>query len=99
MPDWIFRFVALVTVFCLVSTEAQAQAQAQAQRRQRQAQATQARNGSVGESQNRAFIGVGRQLTAWAKRSFGYELDMLRSVDGSSRNEHNIKLNLAFSLN
>lgn len=52
-----------------------------------------------GFAQNRAFIGFGRPLTAWAKGSFGYELDTLRGVNGAFRNEHNIKLNLAFSLN
>jgi len=52
-----------------------------------------------GFAQNRAFIGFGRQLTAWAKGSLGYELDSIRRLNGSFRNEHNIKLNLAFSLN
>ncbi len=52
-----------------------------------------------GFAQNRAFIGFGRQLTAWAKGSLGYELDSIRTLNGTFRNEHNIKLNLAFSLN
>lgn len=51
-----------------------------------------------GFAQNRAFIGFGRQLTSWARGSLGYELDTIRTFNGF-RNEHNIKLNLAFSLN
>lgn len=56
-------------------------------------------NRTPGFAQNRAFIGFGRPLTAWARASLGYELDTLRRVNGSFRNEHNVKLNLAFSLN
>ena len=56
-------------------------------------------NRTSGFAQNRAYIGFGRQLTAWAKGSLGYELDTLRGRNGTFRNEHNIKLNLAFSLN
>jgi hypothetical protein len=52
-----------------------------------------------GFAQNRAYIGFGRPLTAWAKGSLGYELDTLRGGNGAFRNEHSIKLNLAFSLN
>ncbi|WP_295133690.1 DUF2490 domain-containing protein [uncultured Reyranella sp.] len=51
-----------------------------------------------GFAQNRAYIGFGRQLTSWVKGSLGYELDTIRTPNGF-RNEHNIKLNLAFSLN
>ncbi len=54
---------------------------------------------TAGFAQNHAYIGFGRQLSAWAKGSFGYELDSIRRLNGSFLNEHNIKLNLAFSLN
>jgi hypothetical protein len=54
---------------------------------------------TTGFAQNRAYVGFGRQLTAWAKGSLGYELDSIRRPNGAFLNEHNIKLNLAFSLN
>lgn len=51
-----------------------------------------------GFSQNRAFAGFGRPLTAWSKASLGYELDTFVGTT-SVRNVHNIKLSIIFSLN
>ena len=53
---------------------------------------------TAGFAQNRAFVGFGRQLTSFAKGSLGYELVTFRNTNGF-RNEHNIKLNIIFSLN
>lgn len=52
-----------------------------------------------GLAQNRAFIGIGRPLSSFAKGSLGYELVTFRNATGLLRNEHNIKLSVAFSLN
>lgn len=54
---------------------------------------------TAGFAQNHAYVGFGRQLTAWAKGSLGYELDTIRRPNSAFLNEHNIKLNLAFNLN
>ena len=51
-----------------------------------------------GFAQNRAYAGVGRQLTRWSKASLGYELDTF-NAPGIVRNVHNIKLNVVFDLN
>lgn len=52
----------------------------------------------AGFADNHAFVGFGRQLTAWSKASFGYELVTSRERNGF-RNNHNIKLNVIFNLN
>ena len=52
----------------------------------------------AGFADNHAFVGFGRQLTAWSKASTGYELVTSRERYGF-RNNHNIKLNIVFNLN
>lgn len=51
-----------------------------------------------GFSQNRAYAGVGRQLTAWSRAALGYELDTFVGTAGV-RNVHNIKMAIIFNLN
>jgi hypothetical protein len=51
-----------------------------------------------GFTQNRAFAGFGRQLTAWSRASLGYELDTFVG-SANVRNVHNIKFSLIFNLN
>ena len=52
----------------------------------------------AGFADNHAFVGFGRQLNAWSRASLGYELVTSRERYGF-RNNHNIKLNVIFSLN
>ncbi|MBL0899196.1 MAG: hypothetical protein IBJ17_10930, partial [Reyranella sp.] len=49
-------------------------------------------------TQNRAYAGFGRPLTAWSRASLGYELDTFVGTAGV-RNVHNIKMNVIFTLN
>lgn len=51
-----------------------------------------------GFTQNRAYAGFGRQLTAWSRASLGYELDTFVGTTGV-RNVHNIRMNILFNLN
>ncbi len=51
-----------------------------------------------GFTQNRAYAGFGRPLTAWSRASLGYELDTFVGTAGV-RNVHNIKMNVIFTLN